>query len=158
MTQSQKVELTNKLMQEFGFINEEDYKIFNKIIQNIKEIKLKDFQFKVTYKILVTNSFLHKINKIDSNMCEYCNRQPETIHHLLVECEISKRFWNELKTWLNDISSVTLDLGEKNILFAYQDKSNTIRNYLCILAKYFIYTTKFTQKNLLLENFINLLK
>ena len=46
----------------------------------------------------------------------------------------------------------------KNLLFVYQDKSNTIRNYLCILAKYFIYTTKFTQKNLLLENFINLSK
>ena len=91
-------------------------------------------------------------------MCEYCNRQPETIHHLLVECEISKQFWNELKTWLSANSSVTLDLGEKNLLFAYQDKSNTIRNYLCILAKYFIYTTKFAQKNLLLENFINLLK
>ena len=51
-------------MQDFGFINEEDYKIFNNVIQNIKEIKLKDFQFKVTNKILVTNSFLHKINKI----------------------------------------------------------------------------------------------
>ena len=77
-------------MQDFGFINEEDYKIFNNVIQNIKEIKLKDFQFKVTNKILVTNSSLHKINEVDSNMCEYCNRQPETIHYLLVECETIK--------------------------------------------------------------------
>ena len=84
-------------MQKFSFINEEDYKLFNNVIQNIKEIKLKDFQFKVTNKILVTDSFLHRIIKVDINMCEYCNRQPETIHHLLVECKISKRFLNDLK-------------------------------------------------------------
>ena len=134
MTQSKIIKLTNKWMQEFGFINKEVYKIFNKVKEDIKEIKLKDFQFKVTNKILVTNSFLHKINKVDSNISEYCNHQPETIHHLLVECEITKRIWNELKTWLSANSSVTLDLGETNLFFAYQDKSNTIRNSLCILA------------------------
>ena len=72
-------------------------KIFNKVIQNITEIKLKDFLFKVTNKILVTNFSLHKINKVDSNMYEYCNRQPETIQNLLVKCEISKRFCNNIK-------------------------------------------------------------
>ena len=63
MTQSQKIKLTNKWMQEFVFIKEEDYKIFNRVILNIKEIKLKDFQFKVTNKILATNSFLYKVKK-----------------------------------------------------------------------------------------------
>ena len=49
-------------------------------------------------------------------MIEYCNRKPETIHHLLVECGISKRIWNELKTWLSANSSVTLDRGEKSLI------------------------------------------
>ena len=53
---------------------------------------------------------------------------------------------------------VSIELGEKQILFARQDKRNTLRNYLCIIAKYYIYVTKFTQNRLLLENCINLLK
>ena len=56
MAQSKTTELTNTWMQEFGFINEEEYRIFNKVIRNVKEIELKDFQFKVTNK-----NFSHKI-------------------------------------------------------------------------------------------------
>ena len=126
-------------MQELGFINEEEHKSFNKVIRSIKEIRLKDFQYKVTNKILVTKSFLHKINKVDNNICEYCNLQPETIYHLFIECEIVKRFWNGLRIWLSNNSTVTIELGEKQILFACQDKRNTLRNYLCIIAKYYIY-------------------
>ena len=152
MTQSQKIELSNKWMQEFGFIYEEDYKIFHKVIQNIKEITLKKFLFKVTNKILVTNSFLHKINKVDSIMCEYSHRQPETIHHLLVECEISKRFWNELKTWLSANSSVTLDLVAKMYYLHIKIKVlqlETIYVFLQnILSKQQIHTEKFTDRKL----------
>ena len=82
MSQSTKIEQTNKWLQELGFINDEEYKNFNRVICPIKEIRLKDFQYKVTNKILVTKSFLHKINKIGNNICEYCRLQPETIYHL----------------------------------------------------------------------------
>ena len=116
-------------MQEFGFIDEEEYRNFNKIIKNLKEIILIDFQFKATNRILVTKSSLHKINKVDNNNCEHCNRQPETIYHFFVECETVRRIWNELHTWLGNNSTIRLELGEKQIIFAYQDSRNTIRNY-----------------------------
>ena len=61
MSQSTKNEQTNKWMQELGFINDEKYKHFNRVISSINEIRLKDFQYKVTNKMLVTKSFLHKI-------------------------------------------------------------------------------------------------
>ena len=35
------------------------------------------FQYKINNKILVSNSFLDKINKIDSEVCTYCKEQPE---------------------------------------------------------------------------------
>ena len=91
MCQSEEIELTSKWMQEFGFIDEEEH----------NEIKLKDFQFKVTDRIYVTKASLHRINKVDNNNCEYCNHQPETIYHLFVECETVRRFWTELQTWLS---------------------------------------------------------
>ena len=139
MSQSTKIEQTNKWMQELGFINEEEYKNFNKVICSIKEIRLKDFQHKVMNKILVTKLFLHEINKVD-NICEYCCLQPETIYHLFIECEIVKRFWNELRLWLSNNSMVTIELGEKQILFACQDKRNTLRNLcICVLLQNIIY-------------------
>ena len=158
MLQSKKIELNDKWMQEFGFIDTDEYKHYNKIISSVKEIKLKDFQFKVINKILVTKSFLYRINKTDNNICEYCNQQTETIYHLFVECEIVKQFWNELQLWLNTHSTLTLNLDGKQIIFSNQDRRNTIRNYLSIIAKHYIYTTKFTQKTLRIDNFINLLK
>ena len=158
MLQSKKIELNDKWMQEFGFIDTDEYKHYNKIIASVKEIKLKDFQFKVINKILVTKSFLYRINKTDNNICEYCNQQTETIYHLFVECEIVKQFWNELQLWLNTHSTLTLNLDGKQIIFSNQDRRNTIRNYLSIIAKHYIYTTKFTQKTLRIDNFINLLK
>lgn len=39
----------------------------------IDEIKLKDFQFKLNYKMIKTNSFLYKINRAENNGCAYCN-------------------------------------------------------------------------------------
>ena len=82
------------------------------------------------------------------------------IYQLFIECEIVKRFWNELRIWLSNNSTVIIELGEKQILFTCQDKRNTLRNYLCIIAKYYtcIYVTKFTRNSLLLDNFISLLK
>ena len=45
-----------------GNITQEEW---NNINVNIKEVKLKDFQFKINDHILVTKSFLFKINKTD---------------------------------------------------------------------------------------------
>ena len=138
MTQSKKIELTNKWMQELGFINEEEHKSFNKVIRSIIEIRLKDFQYKVTNKILIAKLFLHKINKVDNNICECCNLQPETIYHLFIECEIVKRFWNELRIWLSNNSTVIIELGEKQILFACQDKKIHLET-ICALLHNVIY-------------------
>ena len=112
-------------------------------------MKLKDFQYKVTNKILVTKSFLYRINKIDNDLCEYCIQQPETIRDLFVECEDVKRFWTFLNEWLRILK---LNLEEKNILFAFQDKHQLI-NYIFVLAKYYIYVNKFSGKQLNLDVF-----
>ena len=133
MTQSKRIELTNKWMQVLGFINEEEHKSFNKVIRSFKEIQVKDFQYKITNKILVTKSFLHKINKVDNNICEYCNLQPETIYHLFIECEIVKRFWNELRIWLSNNSTVIIELGENKFYSLVMIKEIHLENISALL-------------------------
>lgn len=80
---------------------------------------LKDFQFKIKNKILVTTSFLHRISKKDDNQCSYCNQHAETIYHLFVECDKVKQSWQELRQWLAMVSNLSLVLEERLILFSY---------------------------------------
>ena len=128
-------------------INEQTWKKYHSVIKNLNEVKLKDFQYKITNKILVTKSFLYRINKTDDNLCEYCHEQPETIFHLFVQCEETKQFWSLLNNWLTEMSNINMDLQDSSILFSYQD-DNSLRNYLYVLAKYYIYANKFSGNGL----------
>ena len=66
-----------KWQEEIGDINESEWKTYFQNIKQWHEVKLRDFQYKINNKILVTNSFLHKINKIDNGNCTYCMEHPE---------------------------------------------------------------------------------
>ena len=92
--------------------------VTNRIIKDIKETKLKEFQFKINNRILVTKSFLYKINKVDDGMCSFCNQHPVTILHLFYYCEKVKTFWADLKTWLEIKANISLQLTVKNLLFS----------------------------------------
>ena len=74
-----------------GYINDQGWKGYN---TNINEETLEDFQFKIKNKILVTKTFLHKIRKVDNNLCSYCKQEPETILHFLLNEIKSKNFGN----------------------------------------------------------------
>ena len=90
----------NKWLLEVRRITEEEWENYNLAIQSLKEVKLKDFQYKLNNKILVTKSFLHKINRAENNLCSYCHQHVETIYRLFIECEKVKQFWGIVKQWL----------------------------------------------------------
>ena len=68
-----------KWQAEIGNITENEWKLYFLNIKQCHEVKLRDFQYKINNKILVANSFPFKINKIDSDVCNYCREQPEKI-------------------------------------------------------------------------------
>ena len=150
MTEVNKFVLSNKWEREIPDITAREMRNYYRVIKSLKEVKLKDFQYKVTSKILATRSFLHTINKINDNLCEYCHQESETIHHLFVQCENVKRFWAELKLWLRESTNLELNLEDKTILFSWQDK-NQLRNFIYVTAKYYIYSNKFSGKALNLD-------
>ena len=68
-----------------------------------------------------------------------------------------KQFWNLLNNWLSAVSNFNMTLNDSSILFSYQDE-NSLRNYLYVLAKYYIYSNKFSGNGLGLQNFKAILK
>ena len=107
-----------------GNITQEEWNSINVNIKNIKEVKLKDFQFKINNHILVTKSFLFKINKTNNDVCSLCNREVETIIHLFYHCNKVKEFWSTLQNWLQDQANITFDLTIRTVLFSKQPEIN----------------------------------
>ena len=85
MIDAKKPIIHNRWLNEVGNISEKQWENYNHVIQSVSEVKSKDFQYKITNRILVTKSFLFKINKVDDNYCEYCKQYPESIYHLFVQ-------------------------------------------------------------------------
>ena len=148
--------IPNKWINEIGDIQIGEWKKINKKLNYIKEIKLRDFQFKINNRILVTNSFLFKIKKKDSNRCSYCNQEAETITHLLFHCGKVVEFWKNLKIWLERKANINLQVDLKNILFSSPPQA--FLSYFITVAKYFIYKSKFYLKELSIKGFENFLK
>ena len=94
-------------------ISKEEKSQYNSALNDIKEVKLKDFQYKINNRILATNSFLYKINKIDSNRCSFCEQAIESIKHLFVDCPKVKEYWNTLKNWLQLNGNINLSITDK---------------------------------------------
>ena len=66
-------------MNEVGYINDQKWNKYNLVMKDFNVVALKDFQYKLTSKILVTKSFLHRIRKNEDTLCSYCKQEPETI-------------------------------------------------------------------------------
>ena len=114
-------------------------------LNNIKEVKLRDFHFKINNRILVTNTFLFEIKKKENNLCSYCNQEAENITQLLFHCETVAKFWKLLKIWLERKSNIKTRIVLKEIIFS--SPVQALLNYIITIAKYYIYKSKFYLKN-----------
>ena len=59
--------IQNKWERDFGNISQHELQKYNSMIKDLNEVALKDLQFKIINKILVTKSFLQRIGKLAEN-------------------------------------------------------------------------------------------
>ena len=107
--------IQNKWERDFGNISQNELQKYNSMIKDLNEVPLKDFQFKIINKILVTKSFLQRIGKLAESQCLYYIEKPETMLHLFTECEKVNRFWQELRTWVFSHTNLYLNIVNKPI-------------------------------------------
>jgi hypothetical protein len=110
-----------------------------------KDTNLKNFQFKVTHRILACNYNL-KIWKIkENNVCNQCD-ETDTIEHHLVTCENTLEFWNKIFKWWAQHFETWFQIDTYEIIFGIPNERdepvvNQI-NFFILLAKYYIYVCK----------------
>ena len=66
------------------------------------DTKLREFQYKLLNRCLVTNSFLNKIGIIPSPAYSFCSEMNESLEHFFICCRFTKDFWAEVIKWFGN--------------------------------------------------------
>ena len=104
--------------------------ILKRKLIDIKEIKLREFNFKIIHNILPCNEMLHKWTIKQDSKCDLCDKV-QTIRHLLFECVFVKEVWVLVERMLD--CKITYD----DILCGFEN--NLIANYVSNIAAFTIY-------------------
>ena len=121
--------------------------------------KLQWLQFRVNHRILATNKFLCKINVINSQLCNFCKEEIETIEHVLWNCENVQNLLEEIDIWFVS-NGISISFTKKKNLFG--DVSHVykgeISNLIFLCLKQYIYNTRYFQKVLSIHAVKKILK
>ena len=115
-----------------SFSNISINEVFQTKLVNIKEIKLKEFCYKVIYDILSCNANLKKWKIIPDDKCDVCD-QVQTVKHLLYDCSYVKVLWEILESILN------CKITYKEIFCGFHDGNCLYANYMTTICAYIIY-------------------
>ena len=105
-----------------------------------KNSYLKNFQYKLLHRIIATNTFLHKINLVNTKLCTFCKNDDETIEHLFYECIHTQHLLYALFDFLKEVFP-TLDLEKKSFFLGYTNEPLLV-NLLLIITKNYTYKCK----------------
>ena len=107
----------------------------------IRDISLRMFQYKILHRILPTNRKLKQYGRKESDLCDFCGRDFESILHLFCECDISTMIWQELVDWLYTHGLGLTYLTDSQILFGDRSR-DPIVNRIVIVVKFIIFKNK----------------
>ena len=98
-------------------------------LTQIKETKIKEFNYKVFQNILACNNLVSKWDQSKSSNCEVCGLKDD-IHHLIYKCDLAQSVWNAVATHLH------IYISDKDIILGVPDP---ILNYLFSFVAFTIY-------------------
>ena len=128
-------------------------------VNNIKESKLKWFQLKICYRVLVTNSMLVRMNIVNSNKCNFCLTERDTILHYLWDCPHVQIFWKDFVDLLKQkcANCQRLTLSSTFVLFGkdHYIKTDNCFDEILMKAKYYIFKCRINKVKPNLRFFVN---
>ena len=100
--------------------------IWKEKITSVRELRLPQFNYKLLYKLHMSNEYLHRWKLVKSSSCYKCNCL-EDYYHLFYDCEYSSSFWNKfIKIFFKlDIIQAEMKVEFKDIIVGKDGGSNS---------------------------------
>ena len=126
----------------FNFDNDDGCSLFSNLYKCTTCMSLRAFQYFVMHRAIVTNTKLYKWKIKDSAACSFCKQHPESILHLLWECNITSTLWTEIFTWLNTVTDAFIVFSPHEILLGSGYDNMTLYDLVFMVAKKYIYACR----------------
>ena len=125
-------------------IDDNDWNLINMNVTKItQDTTLRWLQYRIIHRCIGTNNMLFRFNMLSSNLCTFCNENPETILHLFCDCKHVEKFWKDLELWLFRNCNIQITFSKNDIcLMKKMYKNQHLFNLIIILAKKHIYKQK----------------
>ena len=109
-------------------------------LKSIKDIRLKNFNFKFLYNIVPVKSNLFQLS--DDDLCPECNIKEDILHAFLL-CERVKAFWKWLGNIIKKLKAdyVTFNIDSAVIIYGFNIENKTFKllNFIVNCAMFVIY-------------------
>ena len=122
--------------------NDEYYNLFTNVYRCTPSTSLRAFQYFLIHRALVTNMDLYKWKIKDSSICTFCRLHPESIFHLLWECDTVSTLWSEIFIWLNIETSTNIIFSPQEILLGSGQENLALYDLILLIAKKYIYACR----------------
>ena len=136
--------------------------IYSHVFKTTGDVQLRWFQCRLLHRLLPTQRYLFYCKIVDSPICNFCEKDEQTIEHMLYDCTFVTRFWNELQQILQNKCQhcSTLILGKQLTLFGWKDDvgMDPVSDFIILFAKFYIYKCKLENNTPQIDNFLLVLK
>ena len=108
------------------------------------ETKLRSFQYHIINRSLITNKNLYQWKLVESELCNFCKTNIESIEHLLFECKEVVKLWSEVIEKLGKyIDAQQIANNLKTIVCGINCTVNyKLINHLLLIVKKYIYNSR----------------
>jgi hypothetical protein len=150
--------VTGKLQRELG-ITEENCKVVFTMPRVVSNTKIRAFQYKLLYNLIPCNLYLNRIQRSDTDKCNWCQKTDDTAHYF-ARCSFLTPFWNSLSTWCHNLLEEEINFTVEDVLVGILEKDTKYRviNAILILAKWRIYKDKLDSSDTFFYKFLCELK
>jgi hypothetical protein len=137
--------VAHKWCTEFN-IPEEDWLSVFKTYADLRDTKLKAFQFKILYNLIPCNLYLKRIGRSEVDTCLSCN-ELDDLRHYLIECPATQPIWLKLLRWWRNITKQQLVISDRDIMIGLAPRNIEVikeKQLECIIqtAKWIIHANK----------------
>ncbi len=85
-------------------------------------------QFKILHYIVATKEKLFQWGISDTDICSFCNEEIEHLPNLLVECEVVKIFWGDIKIWIREKTGTLIHPNVCEIILGFPNENFQLLN------------------------------